>query len=118
MPTFHDITTDQLRQMIHLRERIDFLQEKLRKLRGDTPTKRRLGRPAGKYTLSADGRANMAAGQKARWAKINGKASLKKAAPAQATPKKKVMSPEAKAKIATAMKARWAAKKKESAQGK
>ena len=94
--------------MIHLRERIDFLQEKLRTLRRDTPTKRKLGRPAGgKRTMLAASRAKMAAGQKARWAKINGKAS-----PAKAAPKKKGMSPETKAKLAAAMKARWAAKKK------
>ena len=68
MPTFHDITTDQLRQMIHLRERIDFLQELLRKLRGDVPTgpKRKVGRPTGKRTMPTAARAGMAAGQKPR----------------------------------------------------
>ena len=104
-----------------MREQIESLQEKLDALLGgssSTAPKKKLGRPTGKggrpkgkRTMSAAGRASIAAAQKARWAKINGKA-----APAEtlvkAAPKKKVMSPEAKAKIAATMKARWDAKKK------
>ena len=119
MPAFHELTTVQLKQAVRLREQIESLQEKLDVLLGGsstTGTKKKVGRPKGKRTMSAAGRAKIAAAQKARWAKINGKASPKKAAPAKAAvkaaPKKKVMSPEAKAKIAAAMKARWAAKKK------
>ena len=67
--------------------------------------------------MSAADRAAVAAAQKARWAKINGNVSSKKAAvPAKATvktePKKKGMSAETKAKLAAAMKSRWAAKRK------
>ena len=116
MASFHDLTTAQLKQAVHMREQIESLQEKLDALLGGSSThtpKRKLGRPTGKRTMSAESRAKMAAGQKARWAKINGESSTK-AAPAKASPKKKVMSPEAKAKIAAAMKARWEAKRVES----
>ena len=119
MASFHDLTTAQLKQAVQMREQIEALQEKLDALLGGSSThtpKRKLGRPAGKRTMSAASRAKMAAGQKARWAKL--KAIPSKAAPSKAlvkaAPKKKVLSPEAKAKIAAAMKARWAAKRKAS----
>ena len=118
MATFHELTTVQLKQAVHLREQIESLQEKLDALLGGSSApKKKVGRPKGKRTMSAAGRKAIAAAQKARWAKIHGKASLAKAvatkASTKATPKKKVMSPEAKAKIAAAMKARWEAKKQE-----
>ena len=39
MAAFHDITADQLRQVIHLRERIEFLQNLLSRLRSGTKRK-------------------------------------------------------------------------------
>ena len=117
MTALHELTT-RLNAALKIKEQIETLEEKLDALLGGSSTsapKRKLGSSAGKRTMSAAVRAKMAAGQKARWAAIKGKASPAKAAPAKAAPKKKVMSPEAKAKIATAMKARWAAKKKNTA---
>lgn len=120
MPTFHDLTTAQLKQAVQMREQIEALQEKLDALLGgkssDTP-KKKLGRPKGKRTMSAAGRAKIAAAQKARWAKINStssaKASSKKLAPAKPSPTKKGgITAAGRAKLAAAMKARWAAKKK------
>jgi hypothetical protein len=58
---------------------------------------------SGKRPISAEARAKMAAGQKARWAKV-------KTTPRKSGPFK--MSAEAKAKISKAKKAWWAAKKK------
>jgi hypothetical protein len=78
------------------------------------------GKPAsrqGKHTVSAEARARMAAGQKARWARMKSAAQAPKApakAPAKAAatftpPKKKfTMSPEARARISAGAKARWA----------
>jgi hypothetical protein len=70
----------------------------------------------GKHKISAASRARMAAGQKARWAKLKAPAAPAKApahSPAQAAtpfvpPKKKFkMSPEARARISAGAKARW-----------
>jgi hypothetical protein len=56
--------------------------------------------------ISAAGRARIAAAQKARWAKIKGRAS----APAKVVPirAKRTMSAAARRKIAAAQRARWA----------
>ena len=50
MNTFHDLTAAQLRHVIHLKERIEYLQGLLASLRGgsSSPTKKKVGRPTGK----------------------------------------------------------------------
>jgi hypothetical protein len=64
-------------------------------------------------TISAESRARMAAGQKARWAKLKApaaplKAAAKLAPSLTAAPKKKyTLSPEARANISAGAKARW-----------
>ena len=47
MSTFHDLTAAQLRHVIHLKERIEYLQGLLASLRGgsSTATKKKVGRP-------------------------------------------------------------------------
>lgn len=104
MTSFHDFTTAVLKQAVQIREEIESLQEKLHGLLGGTPsttTKKKVGRPAGKRTISPEHRAKLAAAQKARWAK----------AKSPVAKKRKTMSAEARAKIAAAQKARWAAQK-------
>ena len=67
-----------------------------------------------KKQMSPEGRARIAAAQKARWAAKKDTTSQTKASTEQAekAPKtRKTMSPEAREKIAAAQKARWAAKK-------
>jgi hypothetical protein len=70
-----------------------------------------------KKTMSAAGRARVAAAQKARWAKIkSGKPVVKAAKPAvkavaKPVKKKGGMSAAGRARIAAAAKARWAAAK-------
>lgn len=44
MATFSDLTAAQFRHIIHLKERIEYLQGLLASLRG-TPTKKKVGRP-------------------------------------------------------------------------
>lgn len=72
MAAFHNITTAQLRQVLALRERIEFLQARLASIRGETvpaPTKRKAGRPKDKRTVFPKARAKIGAAQKAWWAK-------------------------------------------------
>jgi len=57
-------------------------------------------------TISAAGRARIAAAQKARWAKARGSGAQKQNV--VAVPKKKTMSAAARRKIAAAQKERWA----------
>ena len=127
MPTFHELSTSQLRQALQLREQIETMQQKLDALLGGGGTgpavraKGEVGRPKGKRTMSADARARIAAAATARWARIKGKAAPAKAT-AKAAPAKTVaktaptkssgLTPEGRAKLAAAMKARWAARKK------
>jgi hypothetical protein len=68
----------------------------------------------GKHKVSPAARARMAAGQKARWAKMKAaseapaKVPAKVATPFVAPKKKYAMSPEARARISAGAKARWA----------
>ena len=57
-------------------------------------------------TISAAGRARIAAAQRARWAKVRGNAGQKQNVVSM--PKKKTMSAAARKKIAAAQRARWA----------
>ncbi len=113
MATFHELTTAQLRQALQLREQIETYQQKLDTLLGgaSVPAPKAKGSaPSKKRTMSAAGRAKIAAAQKARWAKTKDTPAK---APAKAVAKKKsVFSAERRAKLAASMKARWAARKK------
>jgi len=114
MTNLTDLTTGQLHRIIAIKEQIENLQAQIDSIAaggGDgagisTPSARRVPK---KRRMSAAGRARIAAGQKARWAKV-------KAAKGGAAPKKRrKMSAAAKAKMAAAARARWA---KAKAQGK
>jgi len=68
-----------------------------------------------KRGLSAEGRARIAAAQKARWAKSKGDSaeeSSVEAPKASKGRKKRNLSPEARARIVAAVKRRWAKSKK------
>jgi hypothetical protein len=102
--TLINISAAQLRKAATLKERIDLLQGELAQILDlsqpqDVSTTRR--------RMSATGRAAIAAGVKARWAKVKGTATRGK-------PKRR-MSAAAKAKISAAAKLRW---KKAKAAGK
>jgi len=56
-------------------------------------------------TISASGRARIAAAQRARWARLRGNGAGKSSSSA---PKKKTMSAAARKRIAAAQRARWA----------
>jgi len=115
---------DQLKRAITISEQIQKLESELASILGASakvsapakvaaaaakPGRRRRG-------LSAEGRARIAAAQKARWAKVKGAAAP--AAPAAASKPagkrkgKRNLSPEARARIVAAVKRRWAKAKK------
>lgn len=64
------------------------------------------GRRTGSRSISAAGRARIAAAQKARWAKVRNNGSQAKNV--VATPKKRTMSVGARKRIAAAQRTRWA----------
>ena len=115
------LTVAQLRRVIDLREKIDQLQAELSKLTGGeipipATTKPAATRRGRRGHMSAAGRARVAEGQRARWARVRAeKMKGGKAADAGAAEKKesakagkkRKLSPAARAAIAAAQKARW-----------
>lgn len=117
-----NLSIQQLRQVLTLREQIERLERRLAMIFGGAaPAKakalgrRRLQTTVAETTapaaprrkrgqISAAGRARIAAAQKARWAKTR----AQKAAPAPAKRKKSQLSAEGRARISAAQKARWA----------
>jgi hypothetical protein len=104
-----DLTIIQLRRAAAIKEQIEDLNKELRSILG-APAKSGAA-PKKKRTLSASARRNIAAAQKARWAKVQGNKAATPPAKAAATAKKKRMSPAARAKLSAKLKAYWAAKK-------
>jgi hypothetical protein len=104
-----DLTISQLKRAAAIKEQIEGLNKELRSIlnapatTGAAPKKRR--------TMSADAKRNIAAAQRARWAKVQGNKSATPSVKAAAKTKKKTMSPAAKAKLSAKLKAYWAAKK-------
>ncbi len=114
MPTFHDLTTAQLKQAVQIREQIESLQEKLDTLLGGAgpvaKAKQIPGQPKARRKFSAATIEKMRAAQRARYAKLKGSPAK---APVQMVAKKKGgITAAGRAKLAAAMKARWAARKK------
>jgi hypothetical protein len=108
MNSITNLTPTQLRHAASLLEQIAAVEKQVAQILGSTGTPAAPA-PRKKYTMSAAGRARMAAAAKARWAKVRG---TKTAAKPLATPRKKGgMSAAGRAKISAAAKARWAAAK-------
>jgi hypothetical protein len=97
-------TPQQLRKAADIQERIQSLQEELGQLLGGEVSTPAQPTEAPRRKFSAAARARMRAAQKARWAKIKGKAPAAK--PAKKAKKK--FSAAARAALAAAAKARWA----------
>jgi hypothetical protein len=98
MNTITSLTSQQLRQAASIKEQIAALEKQLTGIVGtDTQPK------SGRKTMSAAARAKIAAGQKARWAKAEGKS-----APSPVKQGKGKMSAAAKARLSKLAKARWA----------
>ena len=90
MTTLSNISVDQLKRAVAVREQIESLERELAAILGEPGGNGRRGR----RTMSASARAKIAAAQRARWAKQKGK--------------RRTMSAAARAKIAAAARARWA----------
>ena len=95
MSALINLSSQQLRRIADLKEKIDSLQDELTRLAGGSSPKRRSG-------MSASGRARIAAAQRARWAKV------RKAKKPAKVAGKRTLSASAKARIAAAARARWA----------
>lgn len=103
MTTLQNLSAEQLRKAISIKEQIERLEAQLADIGSESPA----------ATLSPDGRKThkrskaarmaMAAAQKARWAKLKSDAGE-----VVAPKKRRKMSAAGKAKIAAAAKARWA----------
>jgi hypothetical protein len=107
---FENITVQQLKRAVAIKEQIENLERELSGILGASGSNGATAGSQGRRTMSAAARARIAAAQKRRWAKTN-------RATTPAVPKKgrRRMSAAARAKIAAAAKARWA---KAKAQGK
>jgi hypothetical protein len=104
MMNLQDLTTSQLNRIIAVKEKIETLQSELASIVGNggeaaVPLKK--GR---KRRMSAAGRARIAAGARARWAKVKAKT----VAPKVSKKRDRRSSPAVRAKLAAAAKARWA----------
>ncbi len=131
--SFWESSTASIQEALQIRKTIDALKAKVDKLMHgavvaitpNQPAKRGrkkgsvnkakaapVAKPAKKKSkMSLEGRARIAAAQKARWA---AKKDTTASSPKQAKPvpkKKGGMTPEGRARLAASMKARWAAKK-------
>lgn len=97
-----DLSTEQLRRVADIKERIESLQYELSRVLG--------GRAPGKRVvrISAAGRARIAEAQRRRWAEYNSARDSKKISRRAASKPRRTLSAAAKAKIAAAARSRWA----------
>jgi hypothetical protein len=110
MNSLTSLTPQELRRAADLQERIGSLQKQLSQLLG-APAQPVSGAAPKKRTMSAAGRARIAAAARARWAKYRG--AKRQAKPAY-KPKRKI-SAAGRARLAALARERW---KKVKAQGK
>ena len=111
MNSIENLSVQQLRRIVNLKEKIEALENNLSKLVGSTAKPVAGEAPKKRRKMSAAGRRKIAAAQKARWAKVKGRKSAAK--PVKKARRK--MSASGRAKIAAAARARW---KKAKAAGK
>jgi hypothetical protein len=117
-----DLSLQQLREAVSIREQIDRLEARLSQIFGTgslattvaEATPKQDGRKGRR--MSAAGRARIAAAARARWAKIKSQSGAPSPAKSPKIKKpaarRRVISPEGRARIAAAQRARWAAAKR------
>ena len=116
-----NLSPSQLRLAAEVKEQIDALNEDLRRiLAGGVASGGKTGASSGsgdRRTMSAAGKAKIAAAARARWAKFRAENGGAPSPNGNDAPKaKRTMSPASRKKIAAAQKARWA--KVKAAKGK
>ncbi len=97
-----DLSPRQLRQAADLKERIESLEHDLAQILGSVAQPSDSATLQKKRKMSAAARARIAAGARARWARIKGTTSVK-----SATQPKRKMSAAARASLSAMAKARW-----------
>jgi hypothetical protein len=73
---FADLSLQQLKQAVAIREKIESLDKELSRIIGGQPSPAKVGAPASKRKrrrMSAAARAKISAAAKARWAKVRAK---------------------------------------------
>jgi hypothetical protein len=109
MNTIIKLSVSQLRKAAELKDKIQYLEKELHQILGGSIKATAPSAPQKKFTMSAAGKARIAAAQKARWAKIKGtKPAAKPVKPVAKAPAKRKMSAAAKVRLSAAAKARWA----------
>ena len=104
-----DITVNQLKRAAVIKEQIEDLNKELGGILGVSP-KSGASRKKNR-TMSASARRNIAAAQKARWAKVQAFKPAALPVKAAAKVKKKRISAATRAKLSAKLKAYWAAKR-------
>ena len=111
-PSLADLSAEQLRRALAIKEQIAALESELAELAGSggdgpsyVPSVAGARRKARR--ISAAGRARIIAAQKRRWAAVHGR-SASAAAPARGKSKRRRISAAGRANIAAAARARWA----------
>ena len=97
-----NLSTEQLRRVADIKEKIDSLQYELSRVLGGRAPGKRMVR------ISAAGRARIAEAQRRRWAEYNSTRDSKKVAGTLGSRHRRTLSPAARAKIAAAARKRWA----------
>jgi len=110
MSNVSDLSLNQLKRAVQIKEQIEKLQSELSSVFGSNGSQQKTKPSSG---MSEATKAKLRAASKARWAKINAdKKTTAPAAASKATSTRKPMSAAAKARLSALMKARWAAKNK------
>jgi hypothetical protein len=105
MANLENLSVEQLRKAVAIKEQIEQLQSELNSLvEGDGSPPARDGR---RRRMSASARARIAAAQRARWARVKGRANGNAALVTKEKPKRRV-SPATRARLSAMAKARWA----------
>jgi hypothetical protein len=104
----YDLTTNQLKRAVAIKQQIERLNKGLRALLSG-PSKSRTA-PKKNRAMSASIKKKIAAAQKARWANLRPKSATRSVKPAGKA-KKKTVGTATRAKLSAKLKAYWAAKK-------
>jgi hypothetical protein len=105
-----DLTVNQLKRAVVIKERIEALNRELRAILGASSNPQTIGTK--NSSMSAATKKKIAAAQRARWETRRRVSSATPSANPAAKAKKTTVSPATKAKLSAKLKAYWAAKKK------
>jgi hypothetical protein len=105
----YDLTVNQLKRAVAIKEQIEALNRELRGIFGESSNS--AAASTTKATMSASVKRKIAATQRARWAKIRQAKSAMGSTRSASTAKKTTFSRATRAKLSRKLKAYWAAKR-------